>query len=251
MYAATAKYKHAIYPSIECDDLSPPIPPRQHTMPLSNKIISQTSHFTRAEKRAKVPFLHHCVLECGSSGQEYTIKDHDITLRIPPGAIPAGLKVHFEIAVAMFGPFIFPRDTQPISPILWLCLLDDCVLSKPFQVILPHYLKCTPLSKELEKHQIVFAKADHMYTRSLKLRDRIKYAFKPCDSKPHLATHGKCSYGILSTNHCCFICLLAKQTPELAMDAGYCLTRVEAFISQQRSEVYFVAGYCLHSCFKV
>ena len=262
IYAAIASHKrrHAIFKLeqvhqddslIEYDDLPQSITPQQHT----NKIIFQSPHFTEAEKKAQVPFLHHSVLECGSSGREYTIEDHDITLRIPSGAIPTGEKVRFEIAVAMFGPFKFPRDTQPISPILWLCLLDDYVLSKPFQVILPHFLRALT-KKGLKKHQIVFAKADHRdqttyYVNFSESKDQIEYAFEPCESMPHFATHGKYSYGILMTNHCCFNCLLAKQTPELAMDAGYCLTRVEAFISQQRSEVYFVAGYFLKSCIKV
>ena len=87
--------------------------------------------------------------------------DHDITLRIPEGAVAEGEKIHFEVGVAMYGPFVFPENTQPISPILWLCVVEgDAQLRKPFQIVLPHYL--TGLSKEkIEYHQVRFAKANH------------------------------------------------------------------------------------------
>lgn len=219
--------------------IGPPLPLRQPV---------QSTHFTEAERRAQVPFLHHKVLGCDSSGLEYPIKDHDITLRIPAGAVPAGKKIHFEIAVAMFGPFKFPEDTQPISPILWLCILEDCKLGKPFQVIVPHFL--TGLTKEgVEKHGIAFTKANHL--KHTEEGGQMKYTFQPCDENPYLATYGGRSFGILSTHHCCFYCLQANQTSDLAMDAGYCLTRIEAFVSQQRSEVHFAAVYCLPTCLRV
>ena len=45
--------------------------------------------------------------------------DHDFTLRIPKGAVAEGEMVHFEIAVAMYGPFNLPEGTKLISSILW------------------------------------------------------------------------------------------------------------------------------------
>ena len=76
-------------------------------------------------------------MECDHHSQEYTIQDHDITLKIPEGAVPTGKKIRFEIAVAMYGPFKFEKDMQPISPILWLCFDKGVTLNKPFHVILP------------------------------------------------------------------------------------------------------------------
>ena len=116
--------------------------------------VHQSTYFSTAEQTANVPFLDHRLLECDCAGREYTNVDHDITLRIPEGAVAEGEKVHFEVGVAMYGPFIFPENSQPISPILWLCLLEEDVeLKKPFQVILPHYL--TGLSEEkMEQHKI-------------------------------------------------------------------------------------------------
>ena len=208
---------------------------------------NQSPHFSEAEKRAGVPFLHHTILECDHHSQEYTIQDHDITLRIPEGAVPTGEKIQFEIAVAMYGHFKFEKDTQPISPILWLCFEEGVTLNKPFHVILPHFL--TGLTyEEAQYHQIVFAKAPH---NKYSIEDgQMKYNFQPCDSEPYFASCGGRNFGVLVTNHTCFYCLQANKTPELAMDAGYCLARIE-YLNQRHMEVTFTAVYCLRTCLRV
>ncbi|MCG8625377.1 MAG: hypothetical protein MJE68_25695, partial [Proteobacteria bacterium] len=91
------------------------------------------------------------------NGREYTNVDHDITLRIPKGAIAEEEKVHFEIAVAMYGPLNFQEGTKLISPILWLCLLEEgATLRKPVEVVLPHCL-----SGDIDQYGICFLKANH------------------------------------------------------------------------------------------
>ena len=218
---------------------------------ISTQNIHQTGYFSAAEKTANVPFLDHQMLECDCTGREYTNVDHDITLRIPEGAVAEGEKVHFEVGVAMYGPFLFPENTQPISPILWLCLLEeDIELKKPFQVVLPHYL--TGLSKEkIEYHEVGFAKANHNdYTFA---DIQMNYNFQHCVTESQVlhASSGYRSYGILISKHCCFYCLLANKSHELAMDAGYCLVRIESFLSGLRNEIYFSAIYFLDTCLKV
>ena len=208
----------------------------------------RSPYFREAEEQAQVPFLYHHLLECDYNALEYTIDDHDITLRIPMGAVAKGEKIHIEVGVTMYGPFTFPEKTQPISPIVWLCIQENIKLKKPFQLILPHFL--TGLSKEtLQHHQIKFSKANHKH---LLENDQIIYKFQSCDTKPLLATSGNKSYGIIRSTHCCFYCIQASKTPELARDAGYCLARVEnSQLSYQRNEVYFTAVYFLGTCIKV
>ena len=212
---------------------------------ISTQNSHQTGYFSAAEKTANVPFLDHQMLECDCTGREYTNVDHDITLRIPEGAVAEGEKVQFEVGVAMYGPFIFPENTQPISPILWLCLEEDIQLKKPFRVVLPHYLP--GLSKErIEYHQVRFAKANHG-----DYPNQTSYKFQQCDDKPRLASTGYRNYGVLVSKHCCFYCLQANQTHELAMDAGYCLTRIEYSPSPQWNEIHFSATYFLDTCLRV
>ena len=213
----------------------------------------RSTHFDVADKTAHVPFLDHQMLECDCTGREYTNVDHDITLRIPEGAVAEGEKVHFEVGVAMYGPFIFPENTQPISPFLWLCLLEeDIELKKPFQIILPHYL--TGLSKEkIEHHQVSFAKANHNdYTFvDNQMTYRFQHSIIAAEPQVLHASSGYRSYGVLVLKHCCFYCLMANKPPELAMDAEYCLVRIESPLSSVRNEVYFAAIYFLDTCLKV
>ena len=121
----------------------------------------QSPSYSEAIMRAHTPFLHHYILECNHSGLKYTFDDHDITLKIPKGAVAKGQTIHMEFDVALYGHFVFSKNTQPISPIVWLCLLEEeARLSKPFQLILPHFL--TRLTqKELHHHQVGFVKAAH------------------------------------------------------------------------------------------
>ena len=140
--------------------------------------------------------------------------------------------------MALNGPFIFPENTQPISPFLWLCLLEeDAKLAKQIQVMLPHYL--TGLTKvQVQHHHIGFAKAPH---DDLTFQtNRPNYDFSVCEDEPGHFQFEECTnYGIIFLNHGCFYCLLAKHTDELTRDAGYCLTRIEKSVNPQRNEVYF------------
>ena len=219
-------------------------------MKLLQSLHVACSDFLGAEKKFQVPFLHHITMECDHHGLEYTNKDHDITIKIPKGSVPVNETIHLEIAVAMYGPFRFPENMQPISPIVWVCFEENIVLSNHFQLIIPHFL--IRLTKEKAKfHQIRFAKANH---RDCSIIDgEINYMFQHDISlELSFASSGCRSFAVLSTNHCCFYCLLASNaTRELAIDAGYCLARIEAFIEQQKSEVYFLGVYCLPTCLRV
>ena len=235
--------------SLKIEETKAEVSPNIEETTLSPEPIGRSPHFTKAEKMAGVPFLHHTILECDHHSQEYTIQNHDITFRIPEGAVPTGKKIQFEIAVAMYGPFNFEKDTQPISPILWLCFEEGITvtLNKPFHVILPHYLTGLTYEKA-QYHQVVFAKAPHS---KYSIEDgQMKYSFQPCDSEPYFASCEGRNFGVLVTNHTCFYCLQANKTPQLAMDAGYCLARIE-YLNQRHMEVTFTAVYCLRTCLRV
>lgn len=119
-----------------------------------------SDHFREAEKSIHVPFLCHTVLEFDYKGLEYTNTDHGIALRIPEGAVAAGEKVHLEFSVAIYGPFGFPPNMLPISPIVWLCLMEKIDLKKPFEIAIPHIHRGIT-EKDIHNFQVCFAKADH------------------------------------------------------------------------------------------
>ena len=205
---------------------------------------SESVHYTLAKDEIKVPFLYHQMLECGYRGLEYYIADHNISLRIPEGIVAKSETVRFEIAVAMNGPFTFPNNTRPISPIVWLCLMDESVkLQKPFRLILPHSLTGLTV-EEMEHHQISFAKADHR----LLSPQSTYYDFQTVPNQPLFATSGSKSYGVLSTDHCCYYCLKAGMSPELIKDTSHCLVRTEVPL---QSEIHFSVIYYLETCLRV
>lgn len=178
------------------------------------------------------------MLECDCSGQQYTIEDDDITLRIPKGAVSEGEIVHFEVGVAAYGPFHFPEETQPISPILWDCLLEEsCELKKPFQLTVPHTISQV-FEDTIRYHEASFVKASH--NDQILLRNVVTYKFNHCDIEPIFTSIGVRNYGVLLAKHFCFYCLKAKQTAELAVDAGYSLVRVETSLTSLRHEIFFV-----------
>ena len=213
------------------------------------KQIHQSVFFDEAKKKAQIPFLNHRILECDSNGQEYTNTMHDITFIIPEGAIDTEKKIHFEVGVTMYGPFNYQDSFRPISPIIWLCLLEEDVeLKKPFQIILPHFLN--EVSKEqIYSHNIQFAKASH--SEYSFIDNQLTYTFQHCEIEPQFKTIGLRSYAVLETKHCCFYCIEAKKTPKLALDASYCLIKVESPVRGQRNEVYFTAIYSLETCLRV
>ena len=172
--------------------------------------------------------------------------EHDITLRIPEGAIVTTKKgkVHLEIGVAMYGPFSFPDNTRPISPILWLCPVNvdtKFKLKKPFQVVLPHYLR-----DKVYDYGIKFAKVEHEnFNESKKL-----YEFGLSEEAGLVSKEGQ-GYGIAEMDHFCYICLTAEDKANITNDTSYCLTRIEHILQSQRHEVIFCTSYYLPTCLQV
>ena len=67
---------------------------------MSSYALQQSTFFEEARIKAKIPFLHHQVLECDSSGREFNIIKHDIAVEIPKGAVSEGEKLCLEVGVA-------------------------------------------------------------------------------------------------------------------------------------------------------
>ena len=187
------------------------------------------------------------MLECDFNGREYTNVDHDITLRIPEGAVAEGEKVHFEIAVAMYGPFNFPEGTKVISPILWLCLLEEAAtLRKPVEIVLPHCL-----SGDVDQYGIGFLKANHS---DYEMNDsyQISYNFRPLVTDKMLIYRENQGYGIILTDHFCYLCLAASNSKVVTENTNYCRAYVRmSNSSESLQQVIFCALYHLPTCIKV
>ena len=213
-----------------------------------------------AENVSSVLFVDQVtVLEFESSGKECTNIDHDITVKVPKNAIPQGSVVHFEVAVALYGPFQFPEDRRSISPILWICPQEDIVLQKPIEIVLPHVLSNGLTNEDISRYDLKFYKADHT-DYVIKPCGRHYYVFRPLnDDMKFISENDEC-FGILRTTHCCFLCITAIQNAELSQDMaqkkGYCLSCIECLQSPYtnvapRDIVYFCTSFFLKTCLKV
>lgn len=201
--------------------------------------IEKSLPFIEAEEKAGVLFLHHEVLECDHNGLNHTIPNHDINLTIPDGAVSKGEMIHFELGITMLGPFKFYENSRPISPIVWLCVLEEeYQLMTPFQVALPHYLT----RSKFKHHKVQFAKAEHK--ECIGKDEPIQYSFHPCGSQPVLDNRDR---AVLTSKHFCFYCLEKERTHEPENDISYCLAHVKT----SPSEVVLLATYFVSTCLQV
>ena len=187
------------------------------------------------------------MLECDHRGLTHTVSDHDITLRIPKGSVCEGETIHFEIGVTMYGPFSFPENTRPISPIIWLCLLEeDYELQKEFEIYVPHFLMHLT-EQRIRHHQVCFAKAHHNYSMEMKDKHDMSYTFRQFGSQPSFIFKNEKCYAALTSKHCCFLCLSVPNTRELAQVTEYCMVRIDT----SPNEVCFLATFLLETCLQV
>ena len=173
-----------------------------------------------------------------------TLSIHDITVTIPPGAIPDEVAAHIEMGVALYGPFKFPDNCQPVSPILWFCIQEDIKPLLPLSFRLPHVIA------DLSQANITFAKAGHHHT----YRDSMKrnmFTFEPVNIGESDFTR-ESGYGYLSSKHCCFLCLSAENiTQDLALQKGYCLHILTENRSPASYRILLIFTYFLRTCLEV
>ena len=183
----------------------------------------------------QIPFLYYGRLDCDHYGLADVIEDHDITLRIPEGAVAEGEKIHFEVGVAMYGPFIFPENTQPISPILWLYASEDVRINKYFQLILPHCYTGSVIPPEL----ISFTIADQNSTEIID--GQAHYSFELWRRSRGVNFFYEEMYGAIQTNFCHHIFCIVKHTKygHWCQDLSFLLARVDLQPSQTVQEFHF------------
>lgn len=218
-----------------------------HTRSENRRIGTQS---TRGNVTNHIPFIDPVTtIECDHTGKEQTLKEHGITVKIPEGAIPKGKVIQVEMSVTLYGPFKFPSNTRPISPILWMCPQEDIEFKKPIEVTLPHIFTGVD-QKELVKMGVTFAKAGHNTLSESKESHDAVFVFRECPNRPQFREIKEQGYGILETNHCCFICITSKQSPEAARKAGYLFSRIDE-TSGQDFKINYCVSFFLPSCVKV
>ena len=214
-----------------------------------SRVVSQ--YYQCAENITHTPFIDPVeVIACDHRGIRHTLTDQDITLDIPEGAVPKERVVHLELAVALYGPFSFPANTRPISPILWLCPQEEVEIKSPIRVTLPHFV--TGVSEEeLSKLGVTFAKADHNDYSGSKESRNVTFNFQTHSEQSNFFSTETQSFGTLETRHCCYLCITAQQCPELARQAGFYFSRIDYVTKSSTYVTNFCVSFYLPSCIRV
>ena len=168
--------------------------------------LTQTSSELTLQLPPVVPYLDPIeVITFDHSGGEYINKAHSIIIRVPRGAIPKGVKVGIEVGVTLHGPFSFPQNTKPVSPIVWLCMQQDVHLRKPVEVVLPHCIRGLK-EGEHDDLELRFLKANH-HEDVVTSEGQCAYHFLPLEGEATFTP----SCGTVYTQHFCFLCISAKK----------------------------------------
>ena len=180
---------------------------------------------------------------------------HGIKLIVPEGAVLDGKSIHIQVGLALYGPFIWPKSENIVSPIVGICMVQPgnevLELQKPVEIHIPHFINCSEV-KDCKK--LSFLKANHR-SDIVTINGKPKYSLKPFhiqqrdDEQIHFEPG--LSFGILHTKHFCYLCIAAKYTREDTEKANFCLMGALPDPPCKPFDLYFSVSYMLDTCIKV
>ena len=185
------------------------------------------------------PYTTNKSYTCDQRGGVLSV--NDITVTIPPGAIPEGITAHIEMGVALYGEFEFPDNYQPVSPLLYFCIEEDLELLLPVEYTLPHVITDT------SHVELTFAKAHHNVS-FFEILHSSNAKFTP--SIPLMKEYG---YGVLSTKHRCYLCITGTTRigEDEALESGYCLHTLIKKEDDSKYQILLLCTYFLVTCVEV
>ena len=177
-----------------------------------------------------------------TKGGRYFNQDHGIGLNIPPGAVPEGDHVTIEIGASLSCPITFPSGTRPVSPMLFVCVVDNpnYQFLKPVKLRLPHCLDITT-KEDVTDLEVRFLKSSHNLFCFHEAKG--KFTFQP-------GTH----CGILNTTHFCCFCIGANKKKADLTKISYRLIKVVPnckTTSSLRWKAHYCITYFLPTCLRV
>lgn len=181
------------------------------------------------------------VLKCPPTGGIFQHKIHDISFTIPPQAVSEGTEITIEYAIAVVGPFTFPDDITPVSPILWVRISRENHgagrLQKPLEIGLPHAVSCRENSNLLRFLSAKINGESYSFTKAHK-----SAKFKPC--------RGTLNTKLSKQQY--FFCIAAKVCQEVVSRTQYCVIKVAPKRPYDCSwKMYFFVTYALAACVEV
>ena len=184
--------------------------------------------------------------DCTSDGKSYYDEQNDLRLEIPEGAIPEGVTVTIDIAVALYGPFQYPEGLRSVSPVFWVCVrgYKNFRFLKPVRITIEH---CLSLDKDTDTHSLglTFLKGDHSESTNQKyILQRLQG-----DEKYDFAND---NHAVLHTNHFCYQCIASNISKEFLGSAnfGILVLTPKEFVYSKPVLVYFFVIFLLEACLR-
>ena len=182
------------------------------------------------------------VIVCDEGGI-YSNLTHGLTVQIPSGAIPSGLKLEISIGVLLHGNFIFPAELSPVSAIVWLCTANPkFIFSKSIRIFIPHCMECKD-DIEAAHLQMQFMKASHFSSNADSLE------FSTADGIQDFGT--ATSKGILQTSHLCYLCIAAGKTRIHLQNKKLCISCAVPYHITAPSKIHFFVTYFFPTCIEL
>ena len=176
-------------------------------------------------------------------GARFKNEKMGVIVEIPKGAIEDGLTVNIKVGIALHGPFSYPTNMHPISPILFLCPQEEVQLLQPIKIILPHIMQ--------DDSGVILLKAHHSDTDYN--GEKTVHHFKPLESRAKVMSlfkHKKGNYCLFSLDHFCFTCI-GKEDKKTVSNFGYSLTCVKPKVCKDCSDVYIYVSFNMPPCKEV
>lgn len=191
------------------------------------------------------------MIQVGYEGGQYLNVSLGVHIDIPKGAVPKGSLLRLEIGVSLYGPFEYPPESKPVSPILMLCPQEDIQLQKAVRVTLPHVLhEATDDNVDIgvmktDHSSLFFDSSDFCLCKFVELSQ------DECEVKLHSNDDG--GYATFSLSHFCFVYLRENFTSEDVIKRGYCICPMfpRQPSSDGTSTYHFCVTFFMKPCIEV
>ena len=180
------------------------------------------------------------VLQIDRAGGTYSSKPHKMELIIPEGAVSGYAMVTLEFGVTLHGPFKFPKDTKPVSAIVWISLQGQSSFNKSIEIILPHFINYA----EDDSQSLAFFESERKGEKFhfQKVRDSGKgIGFTSGTLRTRLSKQPS------------FICIATRNPKDITSKAAYCVIKAMPIVplTAQFWRIHFTVSYHLPTWIEV
>ena len=174
------------------------------------------------------------------NGGQYTSQYHDIRITVPKGAIKKHAVVELQVKVTLHGPYTFPDEKRPISPIVWVGMSPNIKFKRPIEIRIPHFAEISP---ESLNEELIFLKTTD-WKKTVKTYGKLYRFFQVAENNQHFNNN----HGTVSTKEACFFCIAGDISSNSTLTANYCLLPViPRQITQPTWKIHYYFTYLLKS----